>query len=101
MNSADLNFVTHRTSLWFDTPRIASTNLFYTSLINASLYHAIFYYTEFSFTDLTYANMSNFYCRECHFRSAKLIQVELSFSKIFHVFLRCEFKTVNFTFSLF
>ena len=86
MDSADLSFITQRKPICFDIPRSSNTIFFQASLVNASFYRSTFYNTDFGLADMTNANMTNFYCRECHFYSTKLVQVELSFSKIFNVF---------------
>jgi uncharacterized protein YjbI with pentapeptide repeats len=100
MNSVDLSFATHRFIDCFGTIRPGQTDFGESTLVNASLYKASFSFTGFAKTNFTLANMREFRCIECLFWSATLIQVDLSFSLIFHNFLlsqeRTSFENTNF-----
>ena len=80
MDSADFSFAIVRSLTCFDHDRNRPTDFSSTSLVNASFFKAVFSQTDFSGANLTLAKMSNFYCRECRFSSALLVQVDLSFS---------------------
>jgi uncharacterized protein YjbI with pentapeptide repeats len=86
MDSIDLSFATQAESKCFSTDRADLTEFSGTSLVNASLYKANLRLTDFSLANLTFANMRGFRCLECMFVSTILFQVDLSFSKIFHLF---------------
>jgi uncharacterized protein YjbI with pentapeptide repeats len=79
MDSADFSFAAIRTLICFQKDRTRPTDFSSTSLVNANFFRAAFTHTDFSHANLTLANMRHFYCRDCRFSSAILVQVDLSF----------------------